>query len=383
MPTNPKQEDNSPRADDGVLGGEAPPLVGGVVLGGIEGVKRRLAVTTAVGQRLAALSDALNYGEAGLELVLKALQDESPKVQLAAYFLLKDSDSSKVKKQLSNYLPCFSFDVVTVDAQGVINSRSKKQAQFFPEDLGNGVTLEMVAIPGGTFIMGSPEREVRHTKDESPQHQVTVKSFFMGKYPVTQAQWQAVAALPQVKTKLDSEPSNFKGEDRPVEEVSWHSAVEFCDRLSQKTGRQYRLASEAEWEYACRAGTTTPFHFGETITADLANYCGEHTYGSESKGVFRWETTPVGHFQVANAFGLYDMHGNVWDWCADSWHDNYQGAPTDGSVWRGDKKNHFRILRGGAWHNYPFHCRSAYRRSLIPANWHSSYIGFRVVCEAA
>ncbi|NEO21280.1 MAG: formylglycine-generating enzyme family protein, partial [Moorea sp. SIO4A5] len=126
----------------------------------------------------------------------------------------------------------------------------------------------MVAIPEGSFIMGSPETEEGHTNDESPQHRVTVTSFFMGKYPVTQAQWQAVAALPQVNRELEPDPSHFKGKNRPVEQVSWYDAVEFCERLSQYTKRPYRLPSEAEWEYACRAGTTTPFHFGETITTD-------------------------------------------------------------------------------------------------------------------
>jgi len=371
MPTNPKQEDNFPRADDAVLGDEALPLVGGVVLGGIEGVKRRLAVTTAVEQRLAALSDALNYGEAGLELVLKVLQDESPHVQLAAYFLLRESDSAKVKQYLSNYLPWFSFDVVTVDAQGFINNRYKKQAQFFPEDLGNGVILEMVKIPSGRFLMGSPETENGINKRHlgRPQHQVTVKSFFMGKYPVTQAQWQAVATLPQVRHKLNPDPSRFKGDNLPVERVSWYQAVEFCDRLSYKTGCTYRLPSEAEWEYACRAGTTTPFHFGETITTDLANYNGKHTY-------------PVGKFKVANAFGLYDMHGNLREWCADKWHWNYEGAPTDGSAWEGEDNNNRLLLRGGCWLSEPGGCRSAYRDFLYPRASRDSINGFRVACEA-
>ncbi|NEO64399.1 MAG: formylglycine-generating enzyme family protein, partial [Moorea sp. SIO4G2] len=207
-----------------------------------------------------------------------------------------------------------------------------REIQYFAEDLGNGITLDMVAIPDGTFMMGSPETEKGHKKNESPQHQVTVKSFFMGKYPVTQAQWQSVAALPQVNRKLDPNPSRFNGKHRPVERVSWYDAVEFCERLSQYTKRPYRLPSEAEWEYACRAGTTTPFHFGETITTYLANYDGnyDYTYSFGSKGKSVQETTPVGSFGVGNDFGLYDMHGNVWEWCADHWHDNYIGAPTDG-----------------------------------------------------
>ncbi|MFM6344859.1 MAG: formylglycine-generating enzyme family protein, partial [Dolichospermum sp.] len=153
----------------------------------------------------------------------------------------------------------------------------KKQARQFIENLSDGIQLEMVAIPGGTFMMGSPENEEGSTDDERPQHQVTIKPFCFGKYPITQAQWQAVAKLPQVNKELKPDPSRFKGANRPVEKVSWHDAVEFCARLSNYTKRPYRLPSEAEWEYACRAGTTTPFHFGDTITTELANYDGNYT----------------------------------------------------------------------------------------------------------
>ncbi|NEO15186.1 MAG: formylglycine-generating enzyme family protein [Moorea sp. SIO3F7] len=245
----------------------------------------------------------------------------------------------------------------------------------------------MVAIPGGTFEMGSPETEEGHSNSESPQHQVTVKSFFMGKYQVTQAQWQAVAALTQVNRELKPNPSYFKGEDRPVEGVSWYDAVEFCARLSEYTKRPYRLPSEAEWEYACRAGTTTPFHFGETITTDLANYHGNSTYGSGYKGKYVQETTPVGSFGLGNDFGLYDMHGNVWEWCADHWHDNYEGAPTDGTAWQdepdsnNENDNKHRLWRGGSCYTMPKNCRSGSRGVF---NWDWTHlvgnIGFRVVC---
>ncbi|NEP57626.1 MAG: formylglycine-generating enzyme family protein [Symploca sp. SIO2G7] len=267
----------------------------------------------------------------------------------------------------------------------LIIKRHRRQIQYFAEDLGNGINLDMVAIPGGTFFMGSPETEEGHSNDESPQHEVTLKSFFMGKYPVTQAQWQAVAALPQVNTELKPNPSNFQGASRPVERVSWYDAVEFCARLSLQTGRQYRLPSEAEWEYACRAGTTTPFHFGETIITDLANYDGNSTYGNGVKGEYRGETTSVGSFGVANAFGLYDMHGNVLEWCADYWHDNYKGAPTDGSAWvdeDNENNNRSRLLRGGSWLLYPAYCRSAFRRYYSPDISLFNAFGFRVVCEA-
>jgi formylglycine-generating enzyme required for sulfatase activity len=260
--------------------------------------------------------------------------------------------------------------------------RRQQQARSFIEDLGNGVQLEMVLIPEGSFVMGSPKDEPKRLITESPQHTVTLKSFFLGKYSVTQAQWKAVASLPQVNRKLDPNPSTFQGENRPVEGVSWYDVLEFCSRLSQKTGRQYRPPSEAEWEYACRAATTTPFHFGETITPELANYDGNYTYGAGAKGIYRQETTPVGSFGVANAFGLYDMHGNVWEWCADQRHENYEGAPTDGRAWLDDNDNQRRVLRGGSWFNLPWFCRSAYRYGIDAGNRYNA-VGFRVVCAAA
>jgi formylglycine-generating enzyme required for sulfatase activity len=227
--------------------------------------------------------------------------------------------------------------------------------------------------------MGSPESEPERSERESPQHTVTIQPFFMGKFPVTQAQWQAVASFPKVNIDLKSDPSGFKGAKRPVEQVSWNDAVEFCTRLSKATGREYRLPSEAEWEYACRAGTATPFHCGETITTDLANYKGDSTYGFGSKGQFRKQTTEVGSFP-ANAFGLHDMHGNVWEWCQDTWHENYNGAPTDGSAWIDENNQYVMILRGGCWYYNPSNCRSASRNYDIPGSDYNN-IGFRVVCE--
>jgi formylglycine-generating enzyme required for sulfatase activity len=278
--------------------------------------------------------------------------------------------------------PVFKFDVVIVNAEGREIERCQGQAQYFIEDLSNEKTLEMVAIPGGTFYMGSPETEADRLESEEPQHLVTVKPFFMGKYPITQAQWQAVVTLPPIKRSLALNPSKFKGANHPIETISFHDAIEFCARLSNYTGREYRLPSEAEWEYACRAGTTTPFHFGETITSDLANYDASYTYSSAFQGKYREETTPVGSFQVANAFGLYDMHGNVWEWCADSWHSNYEGAPTDGSVWQDNNNNQKGLLRGGSWYFKPSSCRSAYRMNYLPA-FENYGNGFRVVFTSA
>ncbi|MEM7556431.1 MAG: formylglycine-generating enzyme family protein [Cyanobacteria bacterium P01_A01_bin.84] len=284
----------------------------------------------------------------------------------------------------SENLQSFEFPVVTVDVSGKKIRTRKYKALSFVESLGEGIEIEMVKIPGGTFKMGSPENELKHRKNESPQHQVTVQPFYIGKYQVTQEQWKAVANLPQVKKRLKPEPCRFKGKNLPVERVSWHEAVEFCARLSKHTGRKYRLPSEAEWEYACRAGTTTPFHFGETITSELANYNANYTYGDAPEGGYHQETTPVGSFGVANAFGLYDMHGNVWEWCLDDWHQNYKGAPTDGSAWFNNIFGIFSkpnpCLRGGSWLILPDYCRSA-SRDDCPARVDYYYdIGFRVVC---
>jgi formylglycine-generating enzyme required for sulfatase activity len=282
----------------------------------------------------------------------------------------------------------FTFAKIKVKKSGFLRQTKKlsinkqqKQAHQFTENLGNGIQLEMVAIPGGSFMMGSPKNERGRRETESPQHQVTVRPFLLGKYPVTQAQWQAVAALPQVNQELKPNPSSFEGANRPVKRVSWHDAVEFCNRLSNHTQRPYRLPSEAEWEYACRAGTTTPFHFGETITTDLANYNGNYTYGDGVKGIRNGETTEVGSFKIANKFGLYDMHGNVWEWCQDDWHGNYTNAPSNSNTWT-SRSGNLKMLRGGSWGSYPGDCRSASRYNHYLDN-DDDNIGFRVVCSGA
>lgn len=232
-------------------------------------------------------------------------------------------------------------------------------------ELAPGVTLEMVPIPGGSFMMGSPEDEVDRYDNEGPQHEVKVASFFMGRYAITQGQWRSVASLPAINCELNPDPSYFEGDNRPVEQVTWYEAVEFCHRLSQHTGKPYRLPSEAEWEYACRAGTTTPFHFGETIPPKVAKY------------LKTTETTKVGRFHHNN-FGLYDMHGNVWEWCQDYWHGDYNGAPADGSAWVTGEYSDFRMLRGGSWSFFPKLCRSACRVFNCP-DFRFINLGFRVV----
>ena len=306
-------------------------------------------------------------------------------------------------------LKAFNFEVVTVNAKGEKIKREKGEAQYYSENFGNGITLDMVAVPGGKFRMGTEDSEIErlcekyggdYFRREKPQHEVTIQPFFMGKYPVTQAQWQVIASRTDLRGErdLDVNPARFKdlanSDLRPVEQVSWKDVVEFCARLSKLTGKEYRLPSEAEWEYACRSVISyqlsvtseeasqnpsyPPFYFGETITTDLVNYDGNYTYAGAPKGEYRQKTTPVGQFPP-NAFGLYDMHGNVWEWCADNWHENYQGAPKDGSAWLSGGESSTKVVRGGSWYDHPNVCRSAIRGLRNPV--FSNYvIGLRVVC---
>ncbi len=317
---------------------------------------------------------------------------------------------------------------------GLIIKKQQKQAFYYREILrkdeqGVEIPLDMMEIPGGEFMMGTDEAEIArlcqeyeldYFQSESPQHKVSVPRFFLGKYPITQGQWKAIANRTDLRIAMDLNPepayfqeayqkeeNNLERWQRPVENVNWYETIEFCLRLSKLTGKDYRLPTEAQWEYACRAGTTTAFHFGSTITTDFANYRGTDweykgkvypgNYGRGPLGVYRQETTPVGLFKVANEFGLYDMHGNVWEWCLDPWHDNYNGAPKDGRVWddnyqQQDYQQHFvnnikeiltdernRVLRGGSWDPLPDECRCAFRSGYDPVARYD-VIGFRVVC---
>lgn len=328
-----------------------------------------------------------NFSQGSIPVLKKKLLDKKEQIKPKETTVTNPEEISLLttpSKPVS--LQVFQFDVVTVDVQSewlggksVRVKRDRRIARCFTEDIGNSVVLELVYIPGDKFLMGSPETEAKSHDDERPQHQVTVEPFLIGKYAVTQVQWQVVASLSQVDRDLNPNPSYFKGDDRPIECISWYDAIEFCKRLSQTTGRDYRLPSEVEWEYACRAGTTTPFHSGETITTELANYNGNYIYSNGSQGEYRKQTTSVGSFP-ANTFGLYDMHGNIWEWCADTLPKNYEGATGDGSAWLEDNDtyNQKRLLRGGSWHSHPENCRCAYRYCSPPG--HSSFnIGFRVV----
>ncbi len=223
----------------------------------------------------------------------------------------------------------------------------------------------MVSLSAGSFQMGS--REGQGYDDERPLHYVRVPAFLIGRFTVTQEQWAAVMSW--------KPPYRCPGLRRPADRVSWDAADAFCRRLAALTGRPYRLPSEAEWEYACRAGSTTPFHYGPTLTTGLANYVGEHVFRDEPPGVYRHGATEVGAFPP-NEFGLYDMHGNVWEWCQDAWYDDYNGAPGNGEarIQRGARR---RVLRGGSWHETPGNCRSAVRLGL-DAGEGDDFTGFRV-----
>ncbi|AFY70586.1 Sulphatase-modifying factor protein [Thalassoporum mexicanum PCC 7367] len=241
-----------------------------------------------------------------------------------------------------------------------LNKPATKPHQNYTEDLGNGVKLEMIAIPGGSFMMGSPENESSYFgyhSSQLPQHRVTIQSFYIGRYLITQSQWQEI---------MGNNPSHFKGDDLPVEQVSWYHAQKFCKALSKKTGKDYRLPSEAEWEYACRAETTTPYYFGKNYSVEYANFGGNVG-----------KTTKVGKYP-ANGFELYDMYGNVWEWCEDTCHENYKGAPNDSNAWVVDGR--IRVIRGGSWKDTPIKCRSALRGRDVPDDGQND-IGFRVVCS--
>jgi eukaryotic-like serine/threonine-protein kinase len=272
----------------------------------------------------------------------------------------------------------FEFDTASTSAKGDVESRRGAHARSFVERLG-GVTLDLVAVPSGAFLMGSPELESERQPTEGPQHRVSVKSFLIGKFEVTQAQWRAVAMLPKIEIDISPEPSGFIGDDLPVGIVNWDDIQEFLARLSKATGRRYRLPSEAEWEYACRGGSSEPFAFGPNLTPDVANVDGAVPYGEATAGSTRGEPVAVGSLGLANGFGLYDMHGNALEWCADTWFEDYTGAPTDGSA-RTNGDTTRRVIRGGSYKIYAGYCRSASRNGY-DHDFRMEHVGFRIACD--
>jgi formylglycine-generating enzyme required for sulfatase activity/tRNA A-37 threonylcarbamoyl transferase component Bud32 len=276
------------------------------------------------------------------------------------------------------------FTSIKLNERGQSTDKPISTAEVFSEDLGGGIGLTMVKIPAGEFMMGQSTEEKqqiikqygedfyrKYASDETPQHVVKVPQFYLGQNLVTQEQWETV---------IGNNPSSFKSDSKlPVDSVSWLDAMEFCQKLSKKTGRPYQLPSEAKWEYACRSGTKTPFAFGETITPEVVNYHGSYPYGGAVKGEFRNKTTPVGIFPP-NLYGLYDMHRNLWEWCLDEYISSYREASDDSNA-RGDISsrdgNKERSLRGGAWNLYPFYSRSANREPYKASN-HNKNFSLRV-----
>ncbi len=271
----------------------------------------------------------------------------------------------------------------------------------------NGVKFEMVPIKAGSFMMGSPEDEEGRVNDEILHHVSLTKDFYIGKYEVTQEQWQAVmgndipfssvlkritgdstplsTALGNLFRNINAgtcNPSFFKGVKQPVERVSWDDAQGFIKKLNEqadvaRSGMRFRLPTEAEWEYACRAGTNTPFSWGSTLNGDKANCDGSYPYNTSAKGVHLQQTSDVGSYPP-NAWGLHDMHGNVYEWCED-WYGSYDTNGVTNP--KGPTSGHLRVLRGGGWSSYARSCRSANRLGFKQSDM-CDYVGFRLVCDA-
>ena len=235
---------------------------------------------------------------------------------------------------------------------------------------------EMVVLPGGSYMMGSPGDEAGRGGDEGPRHRVTIpRPIAVGKYEVTFAEWDVCVAAGGCGGYRPGDRGWGRGR-RPVVNVSWEDVKSYVEWVSGKTGKRYRLLSESEWEYAARAGTTGPFHFGSTISTDQGNYDGNYTYGSGRGGVYREKTASAGSFP-ANGFGLHDVHGNVWEWVEDCWHGDYSGASADGSAWTTGGNCGERVLRGGSWYFIPGLLRSAYRNRFT-AGFRNDDLGFRI-----
>jgi formylglycine-generating enzyme required for sulfatase activity len=263
------------------------------------------------------------------------------------------------KKPLKNASPSPSSQVSQSSPLLVPQS-----SQILTELLPGNIKLEMVKIPAGSFLMGSADNDESAYGDEMPQHRVNLQEFYLGKYPVTQEQYQTI---------MGNNPSHFKDNPKnPVENVSWNDAQAFCQKLSEKTGKKYRLPSEAEWEYACRAGTQTRYYFG-----DDEMKLGEYAWYGKNSGS---KTHPVGK-KKPNNWELFDMHGNVWEWCEDGWHDNHENSPKNGTAWNDNhSQTKARVIRGGSWFIDPRNCRSAYRYYF---DYRYDYYGFRVVSPQA
>lgn len=278
-------------------------------------------------------------------------------------------------------LPVLDIETPRLDAQGRTLAWRRYRARYLRIEFHDGEALDLMAVPATRFRMGATAGEAHCGAYECRLRSVQTAAFYLARTPVTQAQWRAVAAMPAVAREIDATPACFEGDSHPVECVSWHDAHEFCARLTRASGHALRLPSEAEWEAACRAGSRTPFHYGDTVTAAHARYETSHVYAAEAPAGTPRSTAPVGQ-HAPNALGLHDMHGNVWEWCADRWHDTYAGAPLDGRPWQDGGRGDWRSLRGGSWADAPGKLRSA-SRSGYPAAAGNRVIGLRIALSLA
>jgi formylglycine-generating enzyme required for sulfatase activity len=310
------------------------------------------------------LEDVTAAQRTGIQQALRAIES-------ALAIKPSDPEALALKGRIEQYYTPSVYTAWPFDA----NEAKRRQAETAAAlgvpaktsvDLGKGVPMELVLIPAGELMIGSPETETNRDSDEGPQHRVRISQpFYMGKFEVTQEQYQAV---------MGQNPSRFQGAKNPVEQVSWNDAVEFCQKLSQKTGRPICLPTEAEWEYACHSGTATAFYYGDSLSSEQANFDGNYPYGGAGKGVYRQKPVAAGSFQP-NTWGVYDMHGNVWEWCND-WYGSYaSGEQTDPT---GPSSGDDRVLRGGSWADGASGCRSSSRYWDTPTSSLDSY-GFRVV----
>jgi formylglycine-generating enzyme required for sulfatase activity len=310
---------------------------------------------------------------------------------------------AKFAESLWEYNRLLEFEIVQLDDLGNFSLDDNRNllmktssGSYFVEHLQEGVpALELVSIPGGSFMMGGSEedpdsfrkqprsqrRNYKPEQREYPSHLVSLKPFYISRYPITQSQWEAVQKYPQINREMSSNPSNFGGENHPVEHVSWDDAQEFCKRLSARTGKFYSLPSEAQWEYACRAGSETAFHYGKNTNLHLFNCRSGCTTINGKDCLLLGRTSEVGLFP-ANNFGLHDMHGNVWEWCEDDWHNDYQEAPEDDNAWVDADRCDKRVIRGGCWDQEAERCRSAYRAYIDLFKSNRTYVGFRVCCKS-
>lgn len=285
--------------------------------------------------------------------------------------LTRSSENVEEKNNSINFRK-YNFSTVQTNYLGA-ETKTENTAEYFSEDLDGGIDLRMTKIVGGKFKMGS-----NAAAEEKPIHEVELQDFLISTTEITQEQWQIVADSPKIKIALPKNPSYFKGAKLPVESITWEEAVEFCERLSRLTKREYRLPTESEWEYAARGGTTSDFAFGERIGANNINFNASIDSPKVVSGMFRRETIEVGSLGIANSFGLFDMHGNVAEWCADVWQNNYLNAPKDGSAVMFDSNRY--VIRGGSWASIAPNLRTSYRTSELKQQ-SSDKIGFRVVLK--